>query len=104
MELARHDGYDTSGGYFIGLHAYADSAVSFLDVDDLHLFMPVHGDGREIQRDRAEICIVGESRLLMELRFVILYVFFYFHDSIIQFYADIMQEITVSCNYNAVVK
>ena len=79
VELARKDGHDRARLHRVLARTDGNRAASFLDIYDLHLFMPVEIDAGKILRDRTQIGVIGKTRLLVEECFFILGVFFEIH-------------------------
>ena len=62
VKLARADKYNITGSDSAFVKVYGNESDSFFDYYNFQLRVPVKGDKSEVQRDRAEISIVGKFR------------------------------------------
>ena len=80
MKLSRQDDGEGRTLYRILFQIYRDQSLPLFDIDQLHFIMPVQRHVGKIQRDCANIGIVGKAQVPVSDVFMIILIFKYIHN------------------------
>ena len=79
VQLPRQHRHDAARLHRVALQIHRHRAPALLDVDHFHLVVPVQVHTVEVQRDRAQVGLVGKTRLFVQLGLLVLRVFLQLH-------------------------
>ena len=71
VQMSRENDQDIIGGYRISVQIHRYRAAAFFDNDQFCFLMPVERYVRKVQRDAAQISIIGEAVRGMDLVFAV---------------------------------
>ena len=75
VDPSRQDQNDIPFFYIVRREIQSYISLSFFNVNDLHIWMPVERNCIEVERDRAQIGVVREKRIGVRLRLHIIFIF-----------------------------